>query len=89
MKILSLNVWGGCLFDPLLQFVQDSAASTDVFCFQEIFRNAGDPYFPTFGHASVRDLFERFARILPDFESAFRPTYGGDYGLATFVRKSL
>lgn len=37
MKLVSLNVWAGRVFDPLMNFVSEHARDTDIFCFQEVF----------------------------------------------------
>jgi len=37
MKLISLNIWGGGAYEPLIKFIKDNAGDTDVFCFQEVF----------------------------------------------------
>jgi hypothetical protein len=37
MRLVSLNTWGGIVFEPLMEFVRRHAADTDMFCFQEMF----------------------------------------------------
>lgn len=37
MKLISLNTWGGKLFDPLIKFIKKNSRDTDIFCFQEVF----------------------------------------------------
>ncbi|MBI2640839.1 MAG: endonuclease/exonuclease/phosphatase family protein [Candidatus Sungbacteria bacterium] len=37
MKLISLNIWGGRAYDPLMDFIKKSAKDTDIFCFQEVF----------------------------------------------------
>lgn len=36
MKLVTLNTWGGIVYEPLLRFVEKHADSTDIFCFQEM-----------------------------------------------------
>src|SRR3990167_9801662 len=36
MKIITLNLWGGKVHDPLIEFLKQTAVDTDVFCFQEL-----------------------------------------------------
>ena len=36
MRIISLNAFEGEIFEPLMEFVEQQAAQTDVFCFQEM-----------------------------------------------------
>ncbi len=37
MKLISLNTWGGKLYEPLMEFIKSEAQTTDIFCFQEIY----------------------------------------------------
>lgn len=90
MKILSLNCWGGKLHEELLEFVSKSAASIDVFCFQEVWRDTGETEFlPPFHDQTARKLFEEFRNVLVDFDGYFAQSYGDDYGLATFVSRKF
>ena len=76
MKILSLNCWGGKLHDDLLEFVSKSAASVDVFCFQEVCRDTGETELvPPFHSQSARNLFDEFREILADYEAEFATPY--------------
>lgn len=42
VKLISLNTWGGKLFDPLIQFISTQSHDTDIFCFQEVFTTKTD-----------------------------------------------
>ncbi|MBI2196313.1 hypothetical protein HYU45_01735 [Candidatus Daviesbacteria bacterium] len=37
MKLISLNTWGGKIYQPLIDFIKQHSTDTDIFCFQEIF----------------------------------------------------
>lgn len=37
MRLMTLNIWGGRVLEPLLTFLKQEAASTDFFCFQEVY----------------------------------------------------
>lgn len=39
MRLISLNTWGGKVYEPLIKFIQKNSADTDIFCFQEIYDN--------------------------------------------------
>ncbi len=39
MKIITLNIWGGKVFEPLMNFFKEHAEDTDIFCLQEVFNN--------------------------------------------------
>ncbi len=90
MKILSLNCWGGKLHDELLEFVSKSAASVDVFCFQEVWRDTGETEMvPPFHGQAARGLFDELRNVLTDFDGYFAQSYGDDYGLAMFVNRNF
>lgn len=36
MKLISLNIWGGKLWNDLVILLEYHAADTDIFCFQEV-----------------------------------------------------
>jgi len=64
MRLISLNVWGGKIFEPLMEFVKQVGPETDVFCFQELF----------FGDRPINDvngaranLAEEFQKVLTNF----------------------
>lgn len=98
LRILSLNLWGGQVLDPLLAFIRAQAPGVDIFCFQEML------------DASVRiplgcrfrtTLFAELSAELPEFDGRFDPMVtweetaedgrrvGIPFGLATFARRSL
>ena len=90
MKILSLNCWGARINPEILDFLVSLRDEVDVFCFQEVMRDTGDDEFnPLFDSREIRAMVETFSDLLPDFEHRFATFYGNDYGLATFVRRSL
>lgn len=65
MKLISLNTWGGKIFDPLIEFIKQHSKDTDIFCFQEIYTTTSNvrPY------QNIRaNLLEELLEILPDFE---------------------
>lgn len=96
MKILSLNTWGGTMFDPLMKYLKHQSKTVDIFCFQEMYRSRRHDR-PEGFHSR---LYPEIARILPDFRGSFCTTQEGytpntviDYsiffGNALFVRKSI
>lgn len=97
MKLISLNTWGGRLLDPLLEFIKEKAADTDIFCFQEVFMGEKAE---TDSHGVRFNLANEISRILKDFTPFFHEapedslyfqdaTLPVPYGIATFVKKSL
>lgn len=105
MRVLSLNVWGGKLYEPLIRYLAEVDA--DVYCLQEVVRTPGYPG----SELIYRDgdlrlpqrtkLFEDIRSILPEHDARFFPASRGplfdneerefksEFGLATFVRRSL
>ncbi len=97
MKILSLNLWGGKLYDELSGFIRKQSASVDVFCFQEMF---DQKELPVNWSTGTPDLYSRFKKILGDFTPFITMSYNryapfndgnSNNGLkeAIFVRKQL
>ncbi len=42
MKLISLNTWGGKIYQPLIEFIKQQAKDTDIFCLQEVFSTTED-----------------------------------------------
>lgn len=102
MKLVSLNCWGGKIYEPLIAFIKKQSSDTDIFCFQEMVFGGPDSIFsPKNIHGQ---LFENVSSILTDFKalpfpSPGRATFGLDgydlakdatqLGQAIFIRKSF
>lgn len=105
MRIVSLNAWGGQVFEALGTWVSDTRP--DVFCLQETTRAPvespswlcyRDPYRELDQRA---DLFGDISRLLPDHQSFFAAATRGtlfdadgtqvpsEHGLAMWVRRDL
>lgn len=87
MQLISLNTWGGQVFEPLQEFLARHADETDIFCLQEIFHNARHPR-PELGPVRP-DLFTDIERILPGYIGYWAPSQTDDEGLAIFVKQGL
>lgn len=76
MKLISLNTWGGKLYEPLIAFVKKAAGTTDVFCFQEVyFSKVPRPEIPW-----IRaDLALELKNALPGFSMVERLAVEGSY----------
>jgi len=78
MRIIFLNIWGGQVFEPLMQFIQEYARSTDFFCFQEV----------------SPELFFKISKTLPDHNGwydiggKYYP-HNVWYAQAIFVKKGI
>ncbi|MFF5259817.1 endonuclease/exonuclease/phosphatase family protein [Actinomadura viridis] len=104
MRIISLNAWGGAMFDELVPWLDKCDA--DILCLQEVTRTPAAGGWTHFDDAE-RSLPQR-ANLLADVRSSLRRHHGSftvsdtgpvrtgigrahqqDFGLATFVAESL
>ena len=89
MKLITLNIWGGKVFEPLMDFFQKRARDTDIFCLQEVFNNP--PYIKSRVQTKVakEDIYKDIEKILFEFDGYFAPTQEGEESLTMFVRKNF
>ncbi len=97
MRIITLNIWAGKVFEPLMNFIKTHADDVDVFCFQEVFHTETD----LIDSRGVRaNLFAEISKALPHHTGYFAavqdnfdyegPTdYHLRFGNATFVRNNI
>lgn len=86
MKIVTLNTWGGRVYEPLIKFLEDKK-DIDIFCFQEVYHEAhGKEVVYT---DAVLDLFNKIKNTLVEYDYFYRPHLHDYYGLATFTKKGL
>lgn len=87
MKLITLNVWGGHVKKPLLDFIQ-AHKNVDIFCFQEVYQNAERKT-----SSDIRDvhlnIFSEIHDLLPDHQTFFRPVLDNTYGIGAFVKKEI
>lgn len=97
MKLISLNIWGGQVFEPFLEFIKEHAADTDIFCLQEVFQSSSGV---ETSHGARMNIIEDIKRLLPDFDVFFgwaqdnfdnkgSVDFEVTTGLATFVRRPM
>ena len=90
MHLISLNIWGGQLYQPLVDFLDKHKNEVDVFCFQEVFEN--EENVRQFDPKTVLTL-KKIKEILKDhdgyFEDYVAPGNYGKMGLATFIRRNI
>jgi len=98
VKLISLNIWAGREFKPLLEYISEHSDDTDVFCFQEVFDTPTQNKIVSDYYRA--NIFSELQRALPNHKGYFAPVQDGcgfdgpiDYkiswGLAMFLRKSL
>ena len=85
MKLISLNVWGGALNVPLLEFLEKNSG-VDFFLFQEMHHNATPK--TNWNNRGNSNLFEDVAKMLPHHDGYFAPIQDDEYGLAGFISKT-
>lgn len=88
MKIITLNTWGGKIKEPLLAFIGSYKDNVDIFCFQEVYRDAASKTKGDFYGANF-NLFDDIESLLPNHDGYFCPTVDDYYGIATFVKKDI
>lgn len=87
MKLMTLNIWGGHVRQPLLQFIQSHQA-VDIFCFQEVYHNAREMI--TIEDRTVSlNIFAELQSLLPNHIGYFRPVVDGIYGISIFIKKDI
>ena len=104
MRIVSLNAWGGRLWDRLMPYLAE--ADPDVLCLQEVTHTpASSSDWLIYRDHGIElpqraNLFRDVSQILSGHQAFFCPAARGDlwdgdtkvvseWGLATFVRKSI
>lgn len=75
MKLVSLNVWGGRLYRPLMVFIRHQAIDTDIFCFQEIYHTASARHLRYRGHRT--HIFSEMNKVLKNFLPLYAPFVHG------------
>jgi endonuclease/exonuclease/phosphatase family metal-dependent hydrolase len=87
MKLITLNIWGGHLRNPLLKFIHNNR-EIDIFCLQEVYYNA---------HRTITDrereislnIFSDLQKLLPHHHALFKPAVENVYGLAILIKKNI
>ncbi|RUR19652.1 endonuclease/exonuclease/phosphatase family protein [Legionella sp. km535] len=87
MKLITLNIWGGHLRNPLLKFIHNNR-DIDIFCLQEVYYNA---------HRTLADkereisfnIFSDLQRLLPNHYAIFKPAVENVYGIAILIKNNI
>lgn len=87
IHLVSLNIWGGYIREPLLDFVR-SHQEVDIFCFQEVYHNATQKMSTDDKEVSF-DICECFYELLPGHRRFFHPVLWDSYGISIFVRTNI
>jgi|SRR6185437_14092532 len=87
MKLITLNIWGGHVREPLLKFIANNV-DVDVFCLQEVYHNAPDRV-STDGREVGLKIFGDLHSLLPNHTAFFRPVVQNVYGIGMFVKNDI
>ena len=87
MKLVTLNIWGGKLKRPLLEFFKKYSQEVDIFCLQEVFHHGKSTYH-RYDDADM-NIFSRIAAVLSRYNGHFTTPQTDEFGLAIFVRKTI
>lgn len=97
MKIITLNIWGGRVLGPLLEFTKARLQDIDIICLQEVYSS---DRLPAGGVEYCTNTLQQMAALLPHHEYVYAPSVQGifmdrhqdpelGYGNGMFVRKEL
>ena len=97
MKLISLNIWGGKAYKPLLKFVKEQSRDTDIFCFQEVMQSPVSK----FSNGAKTDIYTDLSKILKSytgflatpilvgFDLKEKVDFELNLGQATFIKKGI
>jgi endonuclease/exonuclease/phosphatase family metal-dependent hydrolase len=85
MKLITLNMWGGRIEQPLLRFFKKNK-DIDLFCLQEVYHKA-EPSI-SIDNEDRLNIFDDIQAILKDHTGYFCEVLPG-YGLAFFIKKQF
>jgi endonuclease/exonuclease/phosphatase family metal-dependent hydrolase len=96
MQLITVNIWGGKVHDPLFDFIKKHKENTDIFFFQEVFRSDCE----VITHGSHSNIIKELINALPDFNYYYSPTatnhdtkgkvdFPLEFGQCTFTKKGV
>ncbi len=92
MQVISLNILGGAIYEPLKDFILKHAPDTDFFCFQEVYSSAT----PQIRESGLRtNIIADLQEWLPEFDPYVEtvetdfPYPGVTADLVIFARKGI
>lgn len=65
MKLITLNTWGGKLYEPLIQFIKGNK-NVNIFCFQDVLFGTEPEFSPI--EKGRLNLFSEVSNVLKDYE---------------------
>ncbi len=67
MNLITLNLWGGKLYDPLVSFIEQYSNKVDIFCFQDCLFGSSADFSPI--QKGRLNLFNELSQRLYNFNS--------------------
>lgn len=93
MNIISLNTWGGIVYEPLMHFFENNKDTVDVFCLQEVLKDATGKDLDSLtnepGSRLSPQLYKDIEDRLPNHVGYFVSNVGDYFGNAMFVHKDI
>lgn len=87
MKLITLNIWGGRVRNPLIKFVHKHK-DIDIFCLQEVYYNAHRTITNENFELSL-NIFADLQKLLPNHHAIFKPAVENVYGVAILVKNTI
>lgn len=87
MKLITLNLWGGHLRNPLLKFIHEHK-DVDFFCLQEVYHNAHRTVVYE-DHERSLHIFSDLQKLLPNHYAIFKPAVENVYGIAMLIKNNI
>jgi len=87
MKLITLNIWGGQIKEPLIHFVA-THQDVDFFCLQEVYHRASHKI-STDENPVCLNILDELATALPEHNFFFKPVIKNIFGLAMFIKKNI
>lgn len=87
MQLITLNIWGGHVEEPLLEFIKANK-EVDILCFQEVYHKAHRTI-STEDRQHHLDIFSEIQKLLPSHHHFFRPVVDNIYGIGLFIKENV
>lgn len=97
MKLITVNSWGGKLFDPFIKFIKEYSQQVDIFCFQEMYRSPTDKLISREMHSNIYGEIKKslpshqgyFATHLTERDLGGKVSFPLEGGLAIFINSEI
>lgn len=88
MRLITLNLWGGHLRNPLLKFIHHNR-DVDIFCFQEVYYNAHRTIVDDEDRQLSLNIFSDLQKLLPNHHAIFKPAVENVYGIGILIKNDI